>query len=1108
MANIAKIMELYTAYFNRAADKDGVDYWANEMDTKAWTLDDVANSFAQQTEYTALYAGKTNAEIVELVYTNVLNRAADTDGATYWEGQLTNGAVTVSQLIQAVVNAATEKDGSGNYKNATDAAIVNNKTAVSQYAYDSNVNAKNISLAGVTADVASIDAAKASVDAANPANVGETFTLTTSIDDLTGTAKSDMFTAKASTLIAEGTLQVKDKMDGGAGVNTLKVAVDTDFAGFDTSGGTTNIQKVILDAATVVNFNASGIKGATEYTLNSAKNINISNIDTLGTVNINGAKSTTTSIAYKASAVAGETDAATIGLSNVGTAKTDTVAKVATAITMAGVENVTLNTSGTNVVDLVGITEATNKVNLKVTGSGNNEITAVSANVKGFDASTSTGTNNVNLKAATIATTGTIKGGTGQDTVTLGVDADTTTQYTMSGVETLELNNTSNTLTFAGTNVTGLTTINNNVTNAGATKLVDMGAIALTINSTGATADAADIDTDNTGTVTLNLNAAAAAIKAKTAEAASAADYTFATTDAVTVNVGEYAVVGSAGAGSIITANKASDLTINVASGKDATGKIEQTTLAGAFSAAKAKTITLNAEGNVTAAKITAAEAITANITTGTTASSLVLDTVTLKTLNLTANENLLLTTGATTNFNTIQSANITLNNAILGKTTTTALETMTGLNILNVTGTVNNKTTALDESSAIILGDLGKATNNYDLTVTASGLDGTAGTITTAAATAGVAGFFAGNVVTGTAKNINLNLAAVEGAIAVGNVGNTTVKDVAITATSSKGAVKVGNVDASGDTNITIAAKGAVAVGTINAAAGIKTGSDVTLNLSGTKGAVEFGVIKGDNVSVDVSGIEGVVTIPVSAITAHSSVTIKSQNTTSSTWDIVQADTNDATVVTGKAFVVDYTGGIGTDIVNVTGLATTTSITVKGNMNTAGADTDVINVNNSNSTEVTSAINISALSYAKSAITTSATSAETITLGAGKDTITVTAADTKIDTLVNFKAGAAGDLLKTGIAGANYFDLTGEDLSTSLTVEAAYAAAAALYVDSTKAYKGAAAAIGDIFAFDYKGKAYLAQSGDTNATYDAADYMVEITGTVTADLVAANVIA
>jgi len=78
------VLELYTAYFNRAADTDGVNYWLNKMDTNGWSIDDVATTFAQQPEYTALYDGMTNAEIVDAVYTNVLNRVADADGATYW----------------------------------------------------------------------------------------------------------------------------------------------------------------------------------------------------------------------------------------------------------------------------------------------------------------------------------------------------------------------------------------------------------------------------------------------------------------------------------------------------------------------------------------------------------------------------------------------------------------------------------------------------------------------------------------------------------------------------------------------------------------------------------------------------------------------------------------------------------------------------------------------------------------------------------------------------------------------------------------------------------------------------------------------------------------
>lgn len=100
------VLELYTAYFNRVADKNGVVYWLEKMDVDGWNLDQVAQSFADQTEYKAIYGGMTNAEIVATVYTNVLGRTADAAGATYWESELASGKITVKNLVQAVVQAA------------------------------------------------------------------------------------------------------------------------------------------------------------------------------------------------------------------------------------------------------------------------------------------------------------------------------------------------------------------------------------------------------------------------------------------------------------------------------------------------------------------------------------------------------------------------------------------------------------------------------------------------------------------------------------------------------------------------------------------------------------------------------------------------------------------------------------------------------------------------------------------------------------------------------------------------------------------------------------------------------------------------------------------
>lgn len=150
-----QVLELYTAYFNRAADRNGVDYWLNEMDVNGWSIDMVAQSFADQTEYKNMYAGMTNAQVVSQVYNNVLNRDADSAGATYWESELNGGVIQVSQLVQAVVNAAKADVG-----NLGDDDILVNKNAVSQYCYDSNINETDISLSSITSDIGSIEGAE------------------------------------------------------------------------------------------------------------------------------------------------------------------------------------------------------------------------------------------------------------------------------------------------------------------------------------------------------------------------------------------------------------------------------------------------------------------------------------------------------------------------------------------------------------------------------------------------------------------------------------------------------------------------------------------------------------------------------------------------------------------------------------------------------------------------------------------------------------------------------------------------------------------------------------------------------------------------------------
>lgn len=81
-----RIARLYRAYFDRAPDPEGWEFWIREHAAGA-SLADISWSFADSSEFTA--AGALDDEaFVRFVYAQVLDREPDDDGFTYWLDQL------------------------------------------------------------------------------------------------------------------------------------------------------------------------------------------------------------------------------------------------------------------------------------------------------------------------------------------------------------------------------------------------------------------------------------------------------------------------------------------------------------------------------------------------------------------------------------------------------------------------------------------------------------------------------------------------------------------------------------------------------------------------------------------------------------------------------------------------------------------------------------------------------------------------------------------------------------------------------------------------------------------------------------------------------------
>jgi hypothetical protein len=95
---IDPVTRLYYAYFGRKPDPSGLEHWLQRRRAGV-LLDQISGTFAASSEFTRKYGSLTNRGFVELVYRNVLGRAGDPGGITYWTKQLDTKARKRGQVM-------------------------------------------------------------------------------------------------------------------------------------------------------------------------------------------------------------------------------------------------------------------------------------------------------------------------------------------------------------------------------------------------------------------------------------------------------------------------------------------------------------------------------------------------------------------------------------------------------------------------------------------------------------------------------------------------------------------------------------------------------------------------------------------------------------------------------------------------------------------------------------------------------------------------------------------------------------------------------------------------------------------------------------------------
>lgn len=425
------------------------------------SLNDLAIALANNPAFKVLYPSfLTTTEFATNFLTNLMGSQVDattlSTSVDAMVADLNSGTHRGAAMYTAIKTLGDTAETDTNFGNA--AAALNNKTEVAvHYSVTTQQSADTLDelkavVTNVTNTQASVDAAKAVVDGTD--NAGQTYTLTSTADNLKGTGGNDTFVAVIDgTTATNTTLSAADTVNGSDGMDTFNITLQGGATATIPAVTTSSVENVVVRnvSAGATALTASGFSGATGFTNNlstgavtftgtgaSAITVVGNDIVTNGattftpgslavTVNIQGGVGAGAINGTEASALLPVTSA--IINTSGGTATTTTAANQIGALTLGGtsLDKVTINAGSSFTAASIAGWDTTgtdaNKGAVVITGAHTVNVGTLNAAVESVDASASTGSARF---TASTQTDFTFKGGAGDDRVTTAAVLGTT----------------------------------------------------------------------------------------------------------------------------------------------------------------------------------------------------------------------------------------------------------------------------------------------------------------------------------------------------------------------------------------------------------------------------------------------------------------------------------------------------------------------------------------------------------------------------------------------------------------------------------------------------------------------------------------------------------
>lgn len=430
------VQQFYVGFYGRPADPVGVDFWAGKVDEEGGDFTAVLDAFASSDEAESfVYSDSsgnpyTNSQLVENIYQNLFNRAAEAEGLQFYLDALDSGEMTLQTIVKNIIDGAEE--------GTTDRLALDNKVlAAEAYTADVAANEKlyeSDSIEAARAFIASVDDSttegewtQAAADAVaelpvdpNPPgptpDPGDTYELSTLADLVVGTDADDVINGYVGENSAMGTLadtaQTVDIVKGGEGNDTIKLQTQAGGTLGLTLDSVENVEYTVFSGQTFNMANAAGVESLVNT--GSIASLTVTNASDVIDLSVQGVTGNSTTVDYRAAAVTSAEDVQKIAFDG---ATDGHVVDFDAAV--GGIEALEVSSIGS--ANEVSITDVPDVQTVTITGDQNLDMDFVGgaaiANLKTVNAADATGAIDIDLATNVTASDMSVVTGAGDDKV-------------------------------------------------------------------------------------------------------------------------------------------------------------------------------------------------------------------------------------------------------------------------------------------------------------------------------------------------------------------------------------------------------------------------------------------------------------------------------------------------------------------------------------------------------------------------------------------------------------------------------------------------------------------------------------------------------------------